>query len=51
MGFLYLTEKEKLEMVKCEDCKKKIIEENKKKSEQELFFEKWSDKKYCLEQV
>ena len=38
-------------MVKCEDCRKKIIEKNKGKSDEELFFEKWSDEKYCLEQV
>ena len=37
-------------MVKCEDCKKEI--KNKTiKSQELLFFEKWSDKKKCLGEV
>ena len=38
-------------MVICENCKKKMEEKNKGKSDEVLFFEKWSDKKYCLEAV
>ena len=38
-------------MVKCEDCKKKIEEENKGKSDEELFFEKYSDESHCLKAV
>ena len=38
-------------MVKCEKCKKEIEEKNKGKSQEEIFFEQWSDKKYCMEAV
>ena len=38
-------------MVKCEDCKKKIEQKKKGKSDEVLFFEKWSDKKQCMEAV
>ena len=38
-------------MVKCEDCKKKIIESEKGKSEEEIFFENYSDEKYCMAAV
>ena len=38
-------------MVKCEDCKKKIEERKESKSNDELFFERWSDKKQCMEAV